>query len=819
MAVNKLDPKVIFASEAPAQDTPAVFTNRTVGWGETRKNGGRPTIKQMNAEQQSTDLKILWLNENAITPFDPTIDYPTNAVTIKDGAFKIFNGSVWNIFLTKASVGLGDVDNTSDLSKPISTATQSALNDKASVVSLVNLRTSIDLKADLDVVKRGIGNIYDPTLTYNENERVILLKGDVVKSTVSNNTNNPNTDMTGWVDAGNIGEVNSIAELLAIQNPKAGDVVFVKGHHPATNFAVSKPYKGGGFRVYVPSLSSRNDDGVCIDGWVLSDTTNLNVYHFGAYGDWNATAQTGHDDTEAFQNYANYLINYENNPREGGTRIMRVLAGNYRLDGFTITQGSAYWSFNLVGEGQLSQLWFNPNGQGIILEQENTVFQDIFINGKLSAIYPSAQDPAIPSIVTAKLANKLLDVDFTAKNVNVSWFNTFATISGRGFTFINGSVGMGQTLFKINLTNDLIVAGSEPRIHSVSTSLRHYNVSNCRFDVVDRIFDIVGDSDSPLKNYINGVIIANNELTLAAQMGRSTLAGSRLVSPSFVNNLCLGCFGGQTVHSYGAIKDGLDSGNEYYNFIDGAVAEADCIERLYRAEIIDGLTITGTKAKDIRNTLVHGATSINNLKINNCTFENIFDAPTGLKSLIYSSNTPTNLRICSNTLKSVGTVEKRYVVSDFANLQNSTSIVVKDNEASTGFVDQSQNPTLSVAINGVAVPIADYATRKCNFTVDGSYIRMTFSLNIQNITATSGSIRILLPVPAIPDNVGLSTYYSGGGFVGQAAGLVGANNIQLQVSANTDQCIKLMSGNSEFNLSAKTSNTLSLAGVVTYRFK
>ena len=53
MAVNKIDPKVIFASEAPAQDTPAVFTNRTVGWGETRKNGGRPTIKQMNAEQQS----------------------------------------------------------------------------------------------------------------------------------------------------------------------------------------------------------------------------------------------------------------------------------------------------------------------------------------------------------------------------------------------------------------------------------------------------------------------------------------------------------------------------------------------------------------------------------------------------------------------------------------------------------------------------------------------------------------------------------------------------------------------------------------------
>ena len=613
--------------------------------------------------------------------------------------------------------------------------------------------------------------------------------------------------------------VESIADLLAIPNPKNGSRVYVKSYYKNTNLSARKPFVGGGVRVYVDALKNRNDGGVCINGWVLSDTSNLNVYHFGAYGDWNATAQTGHDDTTAFQNYANYLMTYEDNFRKGGSRIMRVLAGNYRLDGFTITQGSAYFSFNLIGDGQMTQLWFNPTGQGIILEQENTVFQDIYINGKLSATYPSAQDPAIPSIVTAKLANKILDVDFIAKNVNVGWFNTFATISGRGFTFINGGAGMGATLFKLNLTNDLIAYGSEPTIHAVATSLRHYNVSNCRFDVVDRIFDVVGDADSPLKNYINGVIIANNELTLVAQMGRSTLAGARLVSPSFINNVCIGCFGGQTVHNYGAIKDGLDSGNSYYNFIDGAVAEADGINKLYRAETIDGLTIVGTKAKDIKDILVHGTTSINNIKINDCTFENIFDAPTGMRSLVYSPNNPTNVHICGNTLKSVGTVVKRYVSTEFGSLQNSTSIVVKDNEASTGFVDQSQNPTLSVVVNGVAVPNGDYTTRKCNFTIDGSYIRMTFSLGIQNITATSGNIRILLPVPAIADNPTLSSYYSGGGFAGQAAGLVGTNNIQPQVSANTDQCIKLMSGNSEFNLSAKTSNSLAFAGVVTYRFK
>ena len=210
MAVNKIDPKVIFASEAPAQDTPAVFTNRTVGWGETRKNGGRPTIKQMNAEQQSTDLKILWLNENSVTPYDPTIDYPLDAVTIKDGVFKIFDGSVWEVFLDKTDIGLGNVDNTSDLNKPISTSTQTAL----------------DLKADKSYLN-----------------------------------------------------VRSIAELLAISNPKGGDIIFVESYH----FGL---LKGGGFFQYDQTQSNKNDGGLVINGWVrFRNSPYIHPEWFGAKGD------------------------------------------------------------------------------------------------------------------------------------------------------------------------------------------------------------------------------------------------------------------------------------------------------------------------------------------------------------------------------------------------------------------------------------------------------------------------------------------------------------------------------------------------------
>lgn len=216
MAVAKIDPKVIFASEAPAQDTPAVFTNKTVGWGESRKNGGRPTIKQSNALQQETDLKILWLNENSVTPFDATIDYPENAVTIKDDAFKILKLGVWELFLDKSSVGLGNVDNTSDLNKPVSTSAQTALNlkaDKSATYTKVEVDNAIDLlkppylapnivdgnQTQAEINLYG-GKKYDmPVGGYPLNARVLLDNGDIVKSTVDGNLNDPNSDMTGWV--------------------------------------------------------------------------------------------------------------------------------------------------------------------------------------------------------------------------------------------------------------------------------------------------------------------------------------------------------------------------------------------------------------------------------------------------------------------------------------------------------------------------------------------------------------------------------------------------------------------------------------------
>lgn len=78
-----------------------------------------------------TDLATVWVIKGS----DPSVlagwqelSYPTAPVTT-------VAGKTGAVVLAKGDVGLGNVDNTSDTAKPISTATQAALNTKASLAS------------------------------------------------------------------------------------------------------------------------------------------------------------------------------------------------------------------------------------------------------------------------------------------------------------------------------------------------------------------------------------------------------------------------------------------------------------------------------------------------------------------------------------------------------------------------------------------------------------------------------------------------------------------------------------------------------------
>ena len=97
--------------------------------------------------------------------------------------------------VTKGQIGLGNVDNTADLDKPVSNSTQAAII------------SAVAPKADNDKVKRGIANRYDSSLTYNFGERIVLTNGDIVKSTINDNTNDPNVNMTGWVKTNSASQI------------------------------------------------------------------------------------------------------------------------------------------------------------------------------------------------------------------------------------------------------------------------------------------------------------------------------------------------------------------------------------------------------------------------------------------------------------------------------------------------------------------------------------------------------------------------------------------------------------------------------------
>lgn len=89
-----------------------------------------------------------------------------------------------NISLTKSDIGLGNVDNTSDADKPISTATQSALNAKQALNS--DLTTIAGLTpANDDIIQRKAGVWANRTVTQFKSD-LALTKSDVGLSNVDN---------------------------------------------------------------------------------------------------------------------------------------------------------------------------------------------------------------------------------------------------------------------------------------------------------------------------------------------------------------------------------------------------------------------------------------------------------------------------------------------------------------------------------------------------------------------------------------------------------------------------------------------------------
>ena len=161
---------------------------------------------------------------------------------------------------------------------------------------------------------------------YALNERVQLATGDIVRSTIASNVNNPNVDMTGWVFDDNT--VESIADLIAIQNPKNGSRVYVKAYRSGR--AEEEIYhgpKGGGQFAY-NSLKSTVNDGVhCFNGWerIDYDKYYVNTDIAGFYGDG------VNDDYASFMRVNRYIIALD----FWTPKTFEMMGGNFLVSSFT----------------------------------------------------------------------------------------------------------------------------------------------------------------------------------------------------------------------------------------------------------------------------------------------------------------------------------------------------------------------------------------------------------------------------------------------------------------------------------------------------
>ncbi|WP_338235151.1 hypothetical protein [Providencia rettgeri] len=543
----------------------------------------------------------------------------------------------------------------------------------------------------------------------------------------------------------------------------------------------------------------------------------LTVKNFGAKGNWNATTQTGSDDTDAFEAYAAY-INTLQNPRSGGARVMRVPAGSYRLDGFKITQGEAYWSFNMIGEGQLTQLWFNPNGEGIILGNENSQFSNITLNGKLNPSYPTTQDPAIPYIVRAKLDNKLTDVDLVCNKVDVFWYHCFARIAGRGFTFKNGTAGMGGSggLCEIACDDDLIIAGDTPSIHSLETLMRHFKVEGSRFDVNSRVFQITGSH--PVKEYINGLTISDCELTNCTTLIEST--DCRLVSPIFSGNLTIGCF--TSSRSSGVInvpravnvQDINNSWNNYINPENTADSRDKGISYIHRYTDINGLTIKGTTAKDLVFGVVRATGNCKGVSITGNTLLGFGDLQNNATILEFEQ-TPEYVDISHNTISSKTAKSRRWLSNN--EIQSGT-IQISNNNCDSTFPVQGLifKPTM-IGANGSWSTYAEYR-------LESGYIAMDFICTSSNCTSTTGIVKISVPVQVGPLEINLTDRFSGAGTVGDILGFSfsGGGSVNLVADSSENAIVVKRTTNlkiSYLSYSERDSQTVSIKGSIRYKSK
>jgi hypothetical protein len=180
-------------------------------------------LKLMNSGGGANSINWGQIKGNLSSQTDLQTALNAKENTITAGTIsQYYRGDKKWITLDKTAIGLSNVDNTSDLNKPISTATQSALNLKANTI---DVNTSLSLKAD-------IANVYNKTDINN----------NFYNKTSSDNLLNIKADKSTTYTKDEVN--NSLNTKLSIAKLKAGNNITITPNTTSGEITISST--GGG---------------------------------------------------------------------------------------------------------------------------------------------------------------------------------------------------------------------------------------------------------------------------------------------------------------------------------------------------------------------------------------------------------------------------------------------------------------------------------------------------------------------------------------------------------------------------------------------
>lgn len=255
-------------------------------------------------------------------------------------------GRTGEVTLTKTDVGLDQVDNTSDLNKPISTATQEALNNKVDTSTYNSDKSSFALKSELS----SLATKEELSLKANKTDLDSILR---YKGTVDNYDSLPTEEVS-------VGDVYSLRDT--------------NGEYVATKASPEPTWEFLGVEVDLSQYSTtvQNDEKYQAKGEYLTidDKVYVNIFDIFDKLDLENGGTISGEDLQKLKDYTNknillYISGDKEDIKFSGNCVYSVSNQNIIITMFMNVAGAYMYILNLFIDGSTGEYVGSNNSSGL----------------------------------------------------------------------------------------------------------------------------------------------------------------------------------------------------------------------------------------------------------------------------------------------------------------------------------------------------------------------------------------------------------------------------------------------------------------------